>query len=152
MEERYASATDSPLPGDNAASAGELRIKRSRTAALVCYILQGAAFFIFITFIAALIVGYIERPKAEGTWVHSHFTWQIKTFWWSLLCIVIIIMLGGAFAHTFMGAIHHEVDPDFSNTFLTYPPLVLLASLAFIIWFIYRIVKGMIRLFNGQPI
>ncbi len=35
--------------------------------------------------IAGVIVCYFNRSDAVGTWVGSHFTWLIRTFWWSLL-------------------------------------------------------------------
>ena len=44
---------------------------------------------------SAVIVCYVKRDDAAGTWVASHFTWLIRTFWWSLLWAVIgwLVML-----------------------------------------------------------
>lgn len=39
--------------------------------------------------IVAVIVCYVKRDDAAGTWVSSHFTWLIRTFWWSLLWSVL---------------------------------------------------------------
>jgi len=39
--------------------------------------------------IIAVIVCYVKRDDAAGTWVSSHFTWLIRTFWWSLLWSVL---------------------------------------------------------------
>jgi uncharacterized membrane protein len=36
-----------------------------------------------------LIIDYLKRPDVQGTWLESHFTWQIRTFWYSLLWLVI---------------------------------------------------------------
>ncbi len=143
MEEKYTTAI---------ASADELRVKRSRNTALICYILQCATFALILTPIVALILGYVERPKAKGTWVHSHFTWQIKTFWWGLLCVVVTAILIVISAHIFIETYRNDsMGPNLFTLLLT-PPLVYLIPLGFAIWLLYRIVKGMIRLFNGQPI
>ena len=76
--------------------------------------------------IIAVILNYIKRSDAEGTWVESHFTWQIRTFWWSLVwCIV-----GVATAILIVGLI------------------ILLASA---VWFVYRIVRGWTELNEGRP-
>src|SRR5438067_12708637 len=40
--------------------------------------------------IIAVIMNYVKRGEARGTWLESHFRWQIRTFWfgllWTLLC------------------------------------------------------------------
>ena len=47
--------------------------------------------------IIAVIMNYIYRGDARGTWLESHFTWQIRTFWfaaaWALLVAVVSIPL-----------------------------------------------------------
>src|SRR5438094_5597635 len=35
--------------------------------------------------IIAIILAYVKRPDAEGTWLASHYRWLIRTFWFSLL-------------------------------------------------------------------
>lgn len=42
--------------------------------------------------LVALIVGYLKRPDVRGTWFESHFTWQIRTFWASLLWLAVSIV------------------------------------------------------------
>ena len=39
--------------------------------------------------IVGVIIAYVKRGDAQGTWVASHFTWLIRTFWWSLLWDII---------------------------------------------------------------
>lgn len=39
--------------------------------------------------IIAVIINYVKRPDARGTWLDSHFGWQIRTFWYTLLWVVI---------------------------------------------------------------
>jgi uncharacterized membrane protein len=55
------------------------------TIATVVYALQAAGFLFGITWIIAAIVDYVKRDDAAGTWLESHFRWQIRTFWWGLL-------------------------------------------------------------------
>ena len=35
--------------------------------------------------IVALILAYVKRSDAAGTWLASHYRWLIRTFWFSLL-------------------------------------------------------------------
>jgi uncharacterized membrane protein len=97
----------------------------ARTLTLVVYILQAAALFNGVTFLVAVIVNYIKLEDVAGTWLASHFRWQIRTFWFGLLWGVI----GGI--TTFIGI-----------------GLFILAANA--IWVIYRIVKGMLRLLENK--
>jgi uncharacterized membrane protein len=76
--------------------------------------------------IIAVIMNYLKRSEARGTWLESHFRWQIRTFWWGLLW--------GA-----LGVI----------TFLIVIGWLILAADA--IWIIYRIVKGWLNLNDGKP-
>src|ERR671912_2943760 len=45
--------------------------------------------------IIAVILNYVKRSEVRGTWLDSHFSWQIRTFWFALLWLVIG---GGLFA------------------------------------------------------
>jgi uncharacterized membrane protein len=80
-----------------------------------------------LTSIAAIIMNYVKRDDVKGTFLESHFNWQIRTFWWSLLWAVIgfvtmVILVG----------------------------FVILA--ADCIWVIYRIIKGWLALNENKPI
>jgi uncharacterized membrane protein len=98
------------------------------TAATVVF-----AFLIGWPSIIAVILNYVKRPDVRGTWLESHFRWQIRTFWfgalWVGLCWAFIL---GTF---FVGAI------------IAWLPLSLVG-----IWFIYRIARGWVALNNRQPI
>ena len=96
-----------------------------KTITSVVYALQAASFFIGLTFIAAVIVNYIKQTEVEGTWLESHFRWQIRTFWFSLLWSIIGFVL----------------------VFVLVGYLVLLADA---IWVIYRIIKGWMALSEGK--
>jgi len=97
-----------------------------KNIALAVYLLQGLGFFVVITYIIAVILNYIKRDEAKGTWLESHFRWQIRTFWFSVLWLVI----GLATIMNYIGAV-----------------ILLVNS----IWVIYRIIKGWLRLNDKRP-
>ena len=83
--------------------------------------------------IIAVILNYIKRSDARGTWVESHFTWQIRTFWWGLLWVCLCF---GFVLITFgIGII------------IAWLPLGIVA-----LWFIYRVARGWMALNDRRPI
>ncbi|MCM2680646.1 DUF4870 family protein [Echinimonas agarilytica] len=90
------------------------------------YGLQAAGFIVGLTFIAAVILNYIKRDEVEGTLYESHFRWQIRTFWFSVLWSII-------------GALLSVVIVGF---------IVLFANA---VWVIYRIIKGWLALNDEKP-
>lgn len=89
--------------------------------------------FLGLPSLIALIINYVKRDDSRGTWLESHVTWQIRTFWWVLGWAVLIVVVSA--------------------------PLVLLLGLGFVtgwvglallgLWAIYRIARGWLRL-NGH--
>src|SRR6476620_6959114 len=47
------------------------------------------AFVFGVPSIIAVVVNYLKRSEARGTFLESHFRWQIRTFWFALLWCVI---------------------------------------------------------------
>lgn len=43
--------------------------------------------------IVAVIMNYARRRETTGTWLESHFAWQIRTFWWALALSVIVLVV-----------------------------------------------------------
>lgn len=80
--------------------------------------------------IVAVIINYVKRADARGTWLESHFRWQIRTFWYALLWVVIAALV-----------------------FLTVVgfPLAWAMVFALGIWAIYRVARGWLRLADRQP-
>src|SRR5262245_31389207 len=97
-----------------------------RQLAGLVYGLQAASMLVGVTLFAGVIINYLRREQAAGTWLESHFTWQIRTFWWSLAWCV----LGIATAIVLVGV------------------FILIGSG---VWFVYRIVRGWIELNEGRP-
>lgn len=61
------------------------------------YILYLASAVIGVTILVGLVIAYINRGDAAGTWAESHYTYQIRTFWIGLLysCISVVLMIIG---------------------------------------------------------
>jgi uncharacterized membrane protein len=82
--------------------------------------------------IIAVIMNYLKRSEARGTWLESHFRWQIRTFWygllWVSLCWLVVILTLGI------------------GVFVVWLPLGIVG-----LWFIYRIVRGWLSLSERRP-
>ncbi|MEK6245609.1 MAG: hypothetical protein AABM33_14065 [Pseudomonadota bacterium] len=88
------------------------------------------AFVFGVPSIVAVILNYLKRAEARGTFLESHFGWQIRTFWFTLLWCVI----GGLLFVTVVGA-------------LVAIPLFLAVG----VWVIYRVIRGWLALKDGKP-
>lgn len=100
-------------------------LKQAKTVTTIVYALQAGSFLLGVTSIAAIIVNYLKQEEVQGTWLASHFRWQIRTFWFGLLW--------GA-----VGALTALIGIGF-------------VILGFdLVWVIYRIVKGWLRLSEGK--
>ena len=91
------------------------------------YALQALSFFVGVSCIVAIIINYVKLPEISGTWLASHFRWQIRTFWFSMLWLVLGVV----------------------TLLLVVGYFVLLANA---VWVIYRIVKGWLALNDGKPL
>jgi len=81
--------------------------------------------------VVALIVNYIKRDSARGTIYESHMSWMIRTFWWALFWVIVIAIPAALLAMATFGLLG----------FLFVLPGV---------WFLYRMIKGILRLNDGQ--
>ena len=72
----------------------------------------------------------MKRSDVAGTWLESHFRWQIRTFWFALLWVLIAIAVG-----------------------LTIVGLLLTAAIlvAVTVWLVYRVARGWIALSGVKP-
>ena len=114
-----------PDTGDNAQIAA--REQEARKITQLVYILQAASFLVGITFIAAVIINYLKTDMVAGTWLESHFRWQITTFW-----------VGVAFG--ILGVM----------TFIVLIGIPILVGDG--VWVIYRIIKGWMYLSKGKEL
>jgi len=104
----------------------EQQNEAGKRAATLVYTLQAASFLLAITFVAAVIINYVKKDDVAGSWIASHFRWQIRTFWfgmlWFFFGIITLVMGIGYF---------------------------ILLGVA--VWIIYRIAKGWLALADGKP-
>jgi len=110
----------------NTTQDSDAQLQSLKTLTAVIYALYALSIFAGVTAIVAIVLNYIKRDDARGTWLENHFTWQIRTFWWSVLWCVVgaitwIILIGWV-----------------------------VWGVAFV-WFIYRIAKGWLNLNDNKP-
>jgi uncharacterized membrane protein len=81
--------------------------------------------------IIAVILNYVKRSEVRGTWLASHFRWQIRTFWfgllWIVLCLVFVVATFGI------------------GILIAWLPMGLVG-----LWFVYRIIRGWVALADGH--
>jgi uncharacterized membrane protein len=85
--------------------------------------------------IIAVIINYVKRGDARGTWLESHFDWQIATFWSALVLACLIGLSGLLLAVVLIGF-----------------AIWIIGFFALGLWAIYRIATGWLRLRDGKPV
>lgn len=102
-----------------------------RKVALLDYLLHivGLVFSAGLLSVVAVIINYVKRDDANGTIYRSHMDWMISSFWWTLLWVVLAFI----------------------------PALLSVGLLSFLllipaIWFLYRMIKGLLRLIDGRAV
>ena len=93
----------------------------------ILYILHGLApFTMWLLAVVAIIIGMVKKSDLQGTVLASHVSWLSRTFWWGLLWIVICTVIGAI---------------------LYWLPFTVL-----FIWYLYRVIKGWLKLNDGLAI
>ena len=90
------------------------------------YLLQALSFLLGVTSVIGVVVNYLRLAEVRGTWLESHFIWQIRTFWfqvlWGLVGLVTSVFLSG---FLIWGVVYF--------------------------WTLYRVVKGWLNLAEERP-
>jgi uncharacterized membrane protein len=81
--------------------------------------------------IIAVILNYVKRSEVRGTWLDSHFSWQIRTFWFALLWLAV----GGILFATVIGI-----------------PFAIVLWLITGVWVLYRIIRGWLALLSQRTL
>ncbi|MBW8906993.1 MAG: hypothetical protein JF611_15270 [Betaproteobacteria bacterium] len=81
--------------------------------------------------IIAVILNYVKRSEVRGTWLDSHFSWQIRTFWFAALWLAVGVIL----FVTVVGI-----------------PIAVVLWFATGIWVLYRIIRGWLALTSQRPL
>ncbi|HSK11265.1 MAG TPA: hypothetical protein VK911_16900 [Vicinamibacterales bacterium] len=92
------------------------------------------SFLFSLPSIVAVVINYVKRGDVRGTFLESHFRWQIRTFWYALLWVA-------------------------AGTLLSLPLMLVLVGFATLwlvlvgvgLWVLYRVVRGWVRLSAGRP-
>lgn len=97
-----------------------------RSITQLVYVLQALSFAFGVTAVAGVVLNHLYLHQVRGTWLESHFRWQIRTFWFGLLWSIVglityFIFVGG------------------------------LILLGIYLWTLYRVVKGGINFFAARP-
>ncbi|WP_426956936.1 DUF4870 family protein [Muricoccus radiodurans] len=98
-----------------------------RNITIIVHALYAASLVLGFTGIVGVVIAYLKRDEARGTIWESHMTYAIRTFWWSLLLGVIVMI----------------------TSFLL---IGLLLVLPFIVWYVVRIVRPILRWNDSKPI
>jgi uncharacterized membrane protein len=85
--------------------------------------------------IVAVIINYVKRGDARGTWLESHFDWQIKTFWYAVLWSILVFIVGLPLTLVIVGF-----------------GIWALGFFALGVWAIYRIIVGWTRLRDRRAV
>jgi uncharacterized membrane protein len=84
--------------------------------------------------IIAVIMNYARRSATHGTYLESHFRWQIRTFWYALLWSIVIVLVSAPFMIIIIGF-----------------GLAIVGLWALGIWIAYRVVRGWLALRDKRP-
>ena len=82
----------------------------------------------------AVILNYARRAEARGTWLESHFEWQIHTFWYAVLWIGVTLLIGAPLTLIVIGVY-----------------IVIMGFMIVGCWVAYRVVRGWLRLHARHP-
>lgn len=127
------SKTQLTLPGSNLVTLTHVVYGLHAFSAIIGIVTAAAIVTAFLTgwpSIIAVIINYVKRSDVRGTFLESHFSWQIRTFWWTLLWVVI----AGLLFLTIIGI-----------------PVAWAIFLGVGIWVLYRIVRGWLALASNKP-
>jgi uncharacterized membrane protein len=100
-------------------------LKRLKNIAMTVYVLQALIWPFVITFVIAVMINYIKQDDVRGTWLESHFRWQIRTFWFSIPWFL-------------LGALTYVFIIGWFIVGVTW------------LWLIYRVLKGALNLYDGK--
>jgi uncharacterized membrane protein len=78
------------------------------------------------TAIVAIIMNYVKRDDVRGTWLATHFRWQMRTFWYGLVLGIVGLV----------------------SLFFVVGIVVLVVDA---IWILYRVIKGWLYLYENKP-
>ena len=118
----------------------------NRTLTIALYVLYIAAIFSGgLLALIALIINYVKRSAVQGSIFDSHFTWQIRTFWWYLFWNILAFV-----PFTFLFFTGENPDAFAGVAFGASAFCLAAVGLSWI-WIVYRAIRGIITVNDNQP-
>jgi uncharacterized membrane protein len=107
------------------------KLQSNKSLAWWLYIIHGVSFAFSLGAFSwiPLIINYVKKDDARGTFVESHHRWQIRSFWWYLFWMLV----GGVLFITVIGI-----------------PIAWLIWTGAWVWKAYRLIKGIIDLNDNK--
>jgi uncharacterized membrane protein len=102
-------------------------LKKQEGLLKVTYALYALSIILPITSIVGVVIAYIKRGEIEGSYLDTHYRWLIRTFWWSALLGIVGLV-----------------------TFFFGIGIVVFVATG--VWFIYRVIKGFLKLNDGLAV
>ena len=114
----------------------ERDLKSDRGLTQILYLLHALApFTAWLLAVIAIVLGAARRDDVRGTYLDSHFSWLSRTFWWGLLWILVCGVLTALLILSILLS-----------------PLFWLPYTVLFFWYLYRVIKGWLRLNDGLPV
>ena len=109
----------------------DIPLEQARHTARLLYLFHAATFLFSLGLlsIVPVIINYVKRPETAGTFVHSHHTWMINSFWIYIALMFLAVLM--------------------AVTIVLIPLAWLVATGAWI-WKAYRLVRGFVDLNNNR--
>ena len=85
--------------------------------------------------IIAVIMNYARRSATRGTYLESHFRWQIRTFWFAWLWILVISIAAMPLLIIWVGFLLARLGLALTG-----------------LWVVYRVARGWLALRQGKAI
>ena len=85
--------------------------------------------------IIAVILNYVKRGDVRGTWLESHFRWQIRTFWFALLWVLVVSIISAPFVPLVIGLV-----------------MIIIGFAIIGVWALYRVARGWMALRDARPL
>jgi uncharacterized membrane protein len=131
----------------DAASPATAEASDARLFALICYGLFLAALATGFTAFVGVVLAYIKRADTRGTIWESHFAGLIRLFWIGLVVFAVWLglVIGGVMGVA--SGIDGNTIPPLAGLF----PIAWLLSLVYLVWYVYRTVRGLLRALDNMP-
>lgn len=134
MNTSYPAPLDAGQPSENMVTVTHLVYALHAFAVFSAVVGTAMIIFSFVASlpsIAAVILNYWNQAAVRGTWLESHFRWQIRTFWFAVMWVAVSVVMG--------------------LTIIGIPPALVVLLLAGL-WILYRIVRGWWVLIQRRPL